>query len=262
MDGIDEELAFLLRSDNRTALLRTLEETGPLDRYELEERIDASRRTITRILGALSDRGFLCNRGDEYATTAFGSALTRAYGEYRRRAELADRYRPLLCHLDAERLAIDPELLEGATLTVATETSPYALLDRVLELRTAATRIREMAPAVEAKSIGQLAERIESDEPLDFEVILPEAAIEEAGSHPEYAEAHRAARNAEDVELYAYPESFSFMLGVMDGTGVLVAGVAERPHALVESDRPAFVDWIRDRLEEYGAEAEPLDPDP
>lgn len=64
-----------MRSDNRTGILTALCGEGPLDRYELEARVDASRRTITRIVDALSERGYLAERDDGYVATAFGSAL-------------------------------------------------------------------------------------------------------------------------------------------------------------------------------------------
>jgi predicted transcriptional regulator len=254
----DDELAFLLRSDNRTEILAALCEAGPLDRYELESRVDASRRTVTRIVGALTERGYLAERDGGYVATAFGSAIADAYDDYRRTADLADAYRPVLGHLDSDRLPVDPELLRGAELTLASETSPYALLDRVLQLRSSATTIREMAPSVEAKSVAQLAERVGSEPALDVEVILPASAIEEAASHPEYAEAHAATRESDAVELYAYPEPFGFMLGRLGETGALAVGVDGRPHALVESTDPEFLSWIEDRLAEFRGEATPV----
>jgi predicted transcriptional regulator len=255
----EAELEFLLRSDNRTALLGVLDEAGPLDRYELEDRVDASRRTITRILDTLSERGYLSERDGAYALSAFGTAIAEAYGAYRETAALVDRYRPLLRHLDSEVIDLDPSLLRGAELTVATDTSPYALLDRVLQLREGADRIYEMAPSVEAKSVGQLAERVEDGEAVEVEVILPPAAVEDARTHPEYAEAHRTIRTTDGIEMYVYPEPFSVVLGIVDGTAVLGVSVDGRPHALVESARPAFVEWAERSLDSFRREAAPIE---
>ncbi|MDR9380873.1 MAG: hypothetical protein RI560_04280 [Natronomonas sp.] len=258
MDGIDEELAFLLRSDNRIEVLSALDDAAPLDRYELEGRLGASRRTITRIVGTLSERGYLRERDSGYALSAFGIAIARAYNGYRETAGLADRYRLLLRHLDADRLALDPELLRGAELIVATESSPYAILDRMLQLRAEATRVRELAPTVGAKSLGQLAERVEAEEGFEFEAVLPAPALDDAASHPEYAEAQRTIQASGAVDLYISSASFSFVLGVMDGTAVVGVQVDDRPYALVESTRPEFREWVDSRLDEYRAGATPI----
>lgn len=259
MDGTDEELAFLLRSDNRTELLEVLAGAGPMDRYEIEGRVDASRRTVTRILDALGERGYLSDRDGAYALSAFGAAVADAYETYRESTALAERYRPLLRHLDSEVLGVDPTLLRGAELTVASDASPYAVLDRVLRLRRGAERTREMVPSIEAKSIEQLADRVEGESAFEFEVILPPSALEEAAEHPEYADAHRRTRDAGAVSLYVYPEPFSFVLGVIDGTGVLGVSVDGLPHAVVESDRGGFVAWIEERLDGFRAEATPFE---
>jgi predicted transcriptional regulator len=248
-----------LRSDNRTDVLSALDDAGPLDRYELEDRLDASRRTVTRILGSLAERGYLSERGSSYALSAFGAALARAYDDYRETAGLADRFRPLLRHLDADRLALDPDLLRDAELIVATESSPYAILDRVLQLRAGATRVREMAPTVEAKSLGQLAERIEANESFDFEVVIPAPALDDAAAHPGYADTQRTIEASEAVDLYVYPEPFSFVLGVIDGTAVVGVEVDDRPYALVEGTRPELLEWVESRLDEYRGGATPID---
>lgn len=259
MDGPEEELAFLLRSDNRMELLCVLDEEGPLDRYELEERLDASRRTITRIVDALAERGYLAD-GDEGARSlsAFGAAIADAHREYRETADLANQYRPLLQHLDSDRFDLEPSRLRGAELTVATEASPYALIDRVLELRSGADRIREMAPSIEAKSINQLTGRLEEEDDLEIEVLLPPAAVEEARTHPEYAEAHRTIRNTDGIEMRVCPEPFSVVLGVIDGTAVLGVSVDGRPHALVESTRAAFIEWAERHLDSFHEESVPI----
>jgi predicted transcriptional regulator len=261
MDGAEAELAFLLRSDNRVELLDVLDEEGPLDRYELEDRVDASRRTITRIVDALAERGYLADGGENGARSlsAFGAAIADAHREYRETTDLANQYRPVLQHLESDQFDLEPSRLRGADLTVATEASPYALIDRVLELRAGADRIREMAPSIEAKSISQLAERIDEGGDFKIEVILPPAAVEEARDHPEYAEAHREIQNTDGVEMRVYPESFSVVLGVIDATAVLGVSVDGRPHALIESTRTTFVEWAERRLESFWAESVPIE---
>ena len=255
----EDELSVLSRSNNRTRLLAALNEDQPLDRYELEARIDASRRTVTRVLETLSDRGYVAKREAGYALTAFGSTIVDAHQTYRDTAEVADEFRPFLRRIDSESFDLEPTALRGAELTVATETSPYALLDRVLQLRARSTRIRELAPAIERKSIDQLATRLQSGEDVSVEVILPEAALKEAQTHPEYASGQRIIQESEAVDLFVYPELPSLFIGTMDDTTALGAGVEGRPHALVESQLAELRTWAHAQLDEYRREATPIE---
>lgn len=257
MNSTAGTLDLLTRSDNRVALLRALADGGPLDRYDLEDRLDVSRRTVTRALDTLAEEGYVGERESGYALTAFGRLSVRAYREYSEEMSLLERYRPLLRDLDADRFVLDPELLRGADLTVASEASPYAILDRVLELRADATRIREFAPGIEDKSVRQLADRLRDGADLAAEVVLPPGALEAAQSHPEYGDDHRVAREAESVDFFVYPDRFSTFLGVLDDTVALAAGSDGRPSALAVSDRPELREWALDRFESLRREGTP-----
>lgn len=251
MDGAEDELEFLLGSGNRTELLLTLERAQPLDRYDLEDRVDASRRTVTRVLGALNERGYIQEADAGYSVTAFGASVAQAYRDCRQQVDLATEYRPLLEHLDTQALDIDLEILKGAELTVASETSPFVVLNRTLELRAAAGHIREAAPGIEKQSVEQLASRVQNGEDLEMEVVLPPDAVETVEERGAFAGDHGVARDADAVEFYVAPEPFSVFVGVMDDTAVLAAGEGGDPLALAESDRPAFREWAESRLDEF-----------
>jgi predicted transcriptional regulator len=258
MDSSAGTLELLARSDSRIELLRALADGGPLDRYDLEDRLDVSRRTVTRALDALEEEGYVGERESGYALTAFGRLSVRAYREYSEEVSLLERYRPLLRDLDAGRFDLDPDLLRGADLIVASEASPYAILDRVLELRAEATRIREFAPGIEDKSVRQLADRLRDGADIAVELVLPPGALEAALSHPEYGDDHRVAREADSVDFFVYPDRFAAFLGVLDDTVALAAGSGGRPSALAVSDRPDLREWALDRFRTFRREATPL----
>ena len=258
MTAAEGELEFLLRSGNRTELVLALTGSHPLDRYDLERQLDASRRTVTRALEALSERGYVGETEGGYSLSAFGASVVEAYRDCRRQVDRAVEYRPFLEHVDTQVLDIDPELLEGAELTVASEASPFVVLTRMLEFRAEATRIREAAPGVEKRSVEQLADRVRSGETLDVEVVLPPAAVEAAEETDAFAADHGVTRDADAVDFYVAPEAFSVFVGVMDDTAVLAAGEGGEPLALVESDRPALREWAEARLDEFRDAATPL----
>jgi len=258
MTAAEDELEFLLRSGNRTELVLALAESHPLDRYDLERQLDASRRTVTRALDALSERGYVQETAEGYSLTAFGASVVEAYRDCHQQVERAAAYRPFLEHVDAQVLDIDPDLLEGAELTVASEASPFVVLTRTLELRAEANCIREAAPGIEKRSVEQLADRLRDGEDLDIEVVLPPEAVETAGATDAFAADHGVARDADAVDFYVAPEPFSVFVGVMDDTAVLAAGEGGEPLAMVESDRPALRKWAQARLDEFRNAATPL----
>jgi len=159
-----------------------------LNRYEIKEHLDASRRTVIRTLDALAEEGFVEQDEETYHLTALGSCISESYEELTAEVSLAQRLSPFLENIPDSEFDLDPWLLEDTELVVATEGSPYALLDRTLQLREDAMRIREIAPMIEKKSTDQLARRIQEKEPIEFDAVLSEAAVEAGRSNPDYRE--------------------------------------------------------------------------
>lgn len=259
MESVDAPLELLARSDNRSELLLALDADAPLDRYDLEERLGASRRTVTRALNTLEDRGYIRTEEGGYGLTALGAGLARAYRRYRETASVAARFEPLLREAGATELDFDVEWLRGADLTLATESSPFALLDRSLELRAGASTIREVAPSVEGKSVTQLADRIRAGEDIDVEVVLPVGALEAARSHPDYADEHAVVAESDAVDVYIHPEPVRLFLAVLDETVAVGTAVDGEPTALAVSEDPDLRAWADRRIDEYRAAAIPAE---
>jgi predicted transcriptional regulator len=255
----DAGIEYLLRSDNRTALLLALEQDQPLDRYEIEDRLSASRRTVTRVLGELTEQGHIRESAAGYRLTTFGAIVADAYRQCRERTDIARRYRPLLANVDSETTDFEPEYLEGADLTVATDVNPYAPRDRMLELRQSASWVRAVMPVIEKRSIEQLADRVDSGDTLRFEVVIPADLYEMSQSHPEYGEPFRTAAAADSIEKFVYPGPITTLYAVTDDIAVLGASVDGEPHALVESANPELREWVIRRIDAYQDEAVPLD---
>ena len=255
----DAGIEYLLRSDNRTAVLLELEQDQPLDRYGIEDRLNASRRTVTRVLGDLTEQGYIRESAVGYRLTTFGAIVADAYRRCRERTEVATRYRPFLANVDSETADFDPQYLEDADLTVATDVNPYAPRHRMLELRQSASWIRAVMPVIEKRSIEQLTGRVKSDDDLTFEVVIPADLYEMIQSHPEYDESFRAATAADSVENFIYPGPITTLYAVTDDVAALGASVDGEPHSLVESPNPELREWVTRRIDTYQDEAIPLE---
>jgi len=252
-------IEYLLRSDNRTAVLLALNQEQPLDRYDLERRLSASRRTVTRILTTFDEQGYITESSDGYRLTTFGAVVADAYRQCKEQTDLATQYRPFLTNVDSSAVDLDPTLLRGADLTVASNVSPYAPLDRMLELRRSASRVRTVTPLVERKSVEQLASRLRRGDDVTFEVVFSAELYETVESQPEYGEPIRSAAGAASVEKFVYPGPVSTLYAVTDDVAALGATLDGDPHALVESTDPELRAWVTDRIDEFRADAVPLE---
>ena len=262
MGLISEELQFLLRSETRLNVLSALAQREPLGKDTLDETLDTSRRTLTRTLTQLESRRLIEGTDDGYRLTAFGETQAASFREWLRRDEIAQRLQPVLGHLEAGLFEFDIEHLRGATLTVADESQPYAVLDRTLTLREHATRIRELAPSVERRSVKQLAERIESGERLDVETVMTAGTARTAQSEPAYEDAVETITAAEGVSQHVYPGQFPLFLGIMDETVVVGAAADGEPHAMLETTDDAVREWARETFDSYRTDARPIGIEP
>lgn len=255
MGDVAEPLTFLSQSQNRVDVLRLLEREGALDRYTIESRVEASRRTVIRALDALTEHGYVEACEEEYRLTAFGSALADSYQSFVADAAIAESLHPLLAHVPDDTFDLDPRHLEDAEVIVATEGSPYATLDRMLALRQDAQQIRELASIIEKKSVDQLARRIQ-EESISAEIVLSDAAVAAGNDHPEYRESQQQILESERVDLRVHPDELPFLLCIADDTVAIGAIKNTTPFALVVSSEPAVTQWAEQTFERYRDQSE------
>lgn len=255
-------VSFLAASENRVEALLALQESGPADLRTVATAVDASRRTVKRALDGLEERGWVVSGtgNGEYRISALGSLVLDSYLDVVDRLSAGDRLAPLLERVAADDLGIDPLALADAEVVVKAENQPYAPMDRVLEIRRNASRIREVVNIVQADSADQLRERVERGE-LEAEVVLEAGVLESLGTNDEYAASFESALQADGATFYVYRGTVPFVFGVMDGTVVL--GVTDEmgmPEAAVVSDDPDVREWAESRFESYRAAADEVTP--
>lgn len=255
MEKAAEELRFVSQSLNRSEALLALTRDGPLKRTELERRLDASHRTVVRVVNTLDEAGFLRDSNGELRLSLFGSLVGNDLDDFVTATEVAIRFKPFLRNAPPALEFVDLDHLAGAELLVASESDPFAILDRILSLRSQATRIREIAPGVEQKSISQLADRVQRGDELDVEAVLPEQASESAESRSTYREDHRAAIASDAVDIYVHPEPISFFAGVLDDTVAIAVTEEGQPHALVLSEDVGLREQVESLVATYRDDA-------
>jgi DNA-binding HxlR family transcriptional regulator len=103
-----EDVAFLARSEHRLHLLGLLA-GGPCSREELRERMDATRVTLSRILGDLEDRGLIRRRNSEggYELSTFGELVYRDFARLLGTVSVGQTYPDLISRLPTDRFDSD-----------------------------------------------------------------------------------------------------------------------------------------------------------
>jgi predicted transcriptional regulator len=259
MENVEGELTFLLRSDTRRTVLVTLDVEGELDRHEIEEHLDASRRTVSRVLKTLVDEGYVQYREDRYRLTAFGAFAIDLYRNWRDQVALTDKYRPFLSNVDDDLFDADVRLLRGADLTVATDVNPYAALDRYLALQNEGRRIRVATPIIEEGCLRNLERQLRNGDPFELEVIIPERVIEQTHTKHREDPVFETIRAAESISRFVHPGSIETMVSVVDDVAAFGAYTNREFHALLESDAPELRDSATERLDAYRHDARPVE---
>lgn len=254
----DTALEYLVGSTTRPDTLAALRDQGRLSIRGLEDRVAASRRTLKRTLGAMESRGWVRDVDGGYELTSMGMAMLSTYETCRERERIIDRFRPFLEHAPAAAFGLDIDVLADAEL-IRSDDDPAAPVDRLVDIRAGATRIRECAPFLLWDTVQQLVERVTGEDPPDVTFVLN--AVEPTTEYTEaYRESFERLAAAPSVDIYHHPDEIHLPFGLVDGRVVIGALDADgMGHALVESEADPLVEWAEWRFEEYLAAATPLD---
>lgn len=246
-------LEYLIGSPNRVQTLRALRNDGPLPIRRLEERVPVSRRTLKRTLNAMTSRGWVGSTADGFEVTALGGMVLSSYDRFRDAIRLTERFRPFLEQVPASSFDLAPESLCDATLTVP-DGDPTAAIDRLIEVRSDATAIRECASFLMQETLEQFL-----DSTADVTLVLGEGVPSPSDYSREYRETFEALLDADHIAVHAAPGDVRVPMGVADGRA-FIGGTTDdgMPHSLLESDDPAVVAWVDRRFDAYLAEAEPI----
>lgn len=255
-----EEVELLTGSPNRLAVLRSLREDESVTVRELVEHLRTTRRTVSRTLSTLEEAGYILrNTPDGHRLTAKGAYVVRSFEAFENDVDRVSHLEPFLANVTSRTFDLDPAHLATAEVLAASEGSPYAIVDRVLELKKEASTIQEVTPAVERKSVGQLADRIRDGADIDAQIIVSPSAREALRTNQDYARDHEVAADADTVEFFVHPDSLDLYLAILEGTVAIAVTRGDRPHALVVSEEPAVREWALDAFERYRSAARPFE---
>lgn len=140
-----DHVSFLVRSENRTAVLAALTR-GSHSRQTLQQQADISRPTLARILGAFEERGWVKRSGHTYSATSLGRLVFEQLAGVLEGTAAVTRLEQIIEVIPEEELPADPSVFSEATLTVAEPGSPSRPVRRLATLVEDSSMAAELLP--------------------------------------------------------------------------------------------------------------------
>lgn len=252
-----EDIQFLADSENRVTAMAELAASSRT-RSELRDVTGASKATISRLLRAFENRGWVTGSGGRYHLTELGAYVADAFGEFHGRMTTANDLQSLLPALPLERLGLDIGTFTGARVTISTASNPLAAMVRLRELELGSLESRGLSslfpePCIDARHTAVV------DGPQRLETIVSPTVVEAALSS-EFGHKFVELVGADQCDFYIYTGTIEPLGAINDGTACLAVIHGERL-ALVETPNPAVVGAMSDAFEEYKRQATPLTTD-
>lgn len=245
-----DDIRFLADSENRFTALETLA-AGPRSRSELQNATEASKATISRLLGDFEDRGWVAREGHRYALTPLGEYVASAFVDLYDHMTTASDLRELLPWFPLGELDVefDFEVLTGAEITAATPENPMAPVARVLDIERESTRTRTVADRLPQPCIKARHEAVVGGTQTCELVTTPE--VVESVMTASYAEQFVDIVTADRATVFVYDGDVG-PGGIYDGTAYLiVADERDVNVGVIESDDPDLVERLAATFDEY-----------
>lgn len=224
----------------RAPMLEALRD-GPLDRQELEERLDISRATSHRFTRSLGNRGLIDRVDGEFRLTPPGEAVTEAVTGFKTEVATALWLAPVL---EAAGAAVPPVPLgafSAATVTSARHGDPHGPMARYVSLLRETTTLRGFDTwAIAPTYLEEIQDRIL--EGMETELIDPLPVVEDImDNYPERC-VEVCVSGYLTIRLH---DALPFGLALFDDR----IGIAVRDpdtgtlRAFVDTDHPAAREW-------------------
>lgn len=251
MTDAEELIDCLLRRNDLLAVLCD----EPMERYELVDRVDASKSTVYKGVSQLEDLGLIERTARGLEPTLFG---TVAHERYRELAAAAS-FSPLLSLLPRDG-PLDPDVLRGAAAITPTDHDVDRHFTHVERLLREADRVRGFTPIVSPRYVSIFAEQVGKG--LRADLVLETDLVDRiAAADPRTLAALLAHEN---VSLYRTDSAlpFGLAIGVSGGDEQVLVELRDRSTmtGVITNDSPDCRDWAERVYEEYRTTATPLQP--
>ncbi len=255
MDSAVDDVTFLARSRHRLAILRILAD-GPADRRTLERATGASRITVGRILGDLTDRHWARSDGDRYESTRLGRLVLEAFDDLIAATGLARDVGPFLEEVPETFVDVDLRHFAGAEVVRTTDSDPYAVARVAAERMRDADRVEMLAHAVTSDVVE--AQAAAAADGQTSTVVYSPSLLKTVVADDVLRAGVRDLLDTENVTVVAAAEPIPVSVGIYDGETVGFGFTQDGfPIGGLVTEADAVLAWARrtfERLRREGRE--------
>lgn len=245
--------------DRREFLDRLLED--PTDKRSLVDATSASRSTVTRAVRDLESVGLIERLNGDYRVTPFGRLLAGEVDALLDTVSFAWASRDVLAQLPVEELGFDLSRLADARITEPTTANPTAPMQRVVELKRGASRVRSLASGRSPGAVDAHVDALEHGD-HEFESVCSLELVEWLASDPEQREKLEALLGHDSATVAVCEDDIPLPLGIADDRAFFgVESEEGAPIALVESTDDRVFEWAVDTYDRFRRNATELTPD-
>ena len=251
LQAADEDRDLLVEVTRLAPGLQALSRR-PLDRRELEERIDVSESTSYRITRSLEERGLIEKSDRAYSLTSAGTEILDAVSGFEANVRLAVRLGPVLAVLRDTDTSVDLKAFADATVTTI-QGYVHSPQNRFLELLEETETLRGLAPNdVTPFYIDDIQQHLVDG--LELKAILrPEFVAQQLAEYPDRA---IEVCNSDNVTIYIHDDLWYSLVLFDDRIGI---GVRDSDtgtlRSFVDTDSPAARAWAKAVYTSYKTEA-------
>lgn len=245
---------FLARSENRVAVLLELDDAAA-GRDELRTETGASQVTIGRVLGDLTDRGWIESTGESYEITPLGRVVAASFADLLDALDVTERLRPFSQWMPLESYDFDLVRLADAEVVRPDSVDPSVTMRKATQQVADSTHVRILTHGFSTMVTEVLHDRVLAGEAVVEGVFSP-AVFAVFEDDPALIELLTAMMESDGATFYRYDGDIPHILTVVDdGVGIAVDDDDGLPRAILDVDDPAVREWAVETFERYRAAA-------
>lgn len=254
-----DDVSFLVRSSNRLAVLEAVRE-GPRPRHELRAVADASRVTLSRILGDLEDRGWVVRTGDGYEATPEGAVVAREVRRLFANLEAVGDLSLALQWLPVDLFDFDLAALSGATVVTPTDRDLTATVTWMGRRVRGARRVRNVATGVSAEVVDAYLDAAARGDRA-IESVFFGHVFDVVAADPTLQEKVATMVDSDGITVRRYDGDATPVLVTICDEVVLLCGRPEEASTpeVIETTDPEVLAWAESYFETVRADSEPVE---
>lgn len=256
-------VAFLARSEHRTHVLDLLA-SAARSRDDLRERTDATRVTLSRILGDLEDRGLVRQRSSDggYELTTFGQLVHRDFARLLGTVSVGQSYPDLISRLPTEWFDFDLQCLADGERVRGESADPLAAARVVANAIRDGSSCEALVGTFTSLPMYGYEQAIRNGTDPEVQVVFDSNVSDTMLSDPSLRAKWREIEGRTDPTVYySLDERVPCTIDLIDGDTVYFTVDRERETGfdIISCSHPDVVAWADRVIAEHRDRAVPLD---